>query len=75
MDADLARRVAALTAATAHLDPPFAVLDLDALRLNAADLVRRADGRPVRVASKSVRCRWVLGTALATPGYAGVLAY
>jgi D-serine deaminase-like pyridoxal phosphate-dependent protein len=64
-----------LTAATAHLDPPLAALDRAALDANAADLVRRAGGRPVRVAAKSVRCRWVLDRVLATPGFAGVMAY
>ena len=29
----------------------------------------------MRVASKSVRCRWVLDLALSTPGFAGVMAY
>lgn len=67
--------LAALTAATAHLDPPLAALDLAAVRANAADLVRRAGGTPVRVASKSVRCRHVLDLALATPGFSGVMAY
>lgn len=65
----------ALTAATAHLDPPLAALDLAAVRANAADLVRRAAGTPVRVASKSVRCRYVVELALGTPGFAGVLSY
>jgi D-serine deaminase-like pyridoxal phosphate-dependent protein len=65
----------ALTRATAALDPPLAALDLAAFRQNAADLVRRAGGKPVRVASKSVRCRWALHQALATPGFAGVMAY
>jgi D-serine deaminase-like pyridoxal phosphate-dependent protein len=64
-----------LTAATAHLDPPLAALDIVTLRANAADLVRRAGGKPVRVASKSVRCRAVLDLALATPGFGGVMAY
>jgi len=64
-----------LTAATADLDPPLAALDLAALEANAADLVRRAGGRPVRVASKSVRCRWVLEKVLAEPGFGGVMAY
>jgi D-serine deaminase-like pyridoxal phosphate-dependent protein len=64
-----------LTAATAHLDPPLAALDLASVTANAADLVRRAGGRPVRVASKSVRCREVLRLALRTPGFAGVMAY
>ncbi len=66
---------ARLDAATAHLDPPLAVVDLDALRANAADLARRAGGRPIRVASKSVRSRRLVAEALAHPGFAGVLAY
>ena len=71
--ADLLR--ARLDSATAALEPPFAVLDLDALDANAGDLVRRAAGKPVRVASKSVRNRTVLRRVLARPGFAGVLAY
>jgi D-serine deaminase-like pyridoxal phosphate-dependent protein len=67
--------LAALSAATAHLDPPLAALDVAALQHNAADLVRRAHGTPVRVASKSVRCRAVLETVLALPGFAGIMGY
>src|SRR4051794_19089729 len=66
---------ARLDGATAALDPPFALLDLDALDANAADLERRAGGTPIRVASKSVRCREVLRRVLARPGFAGVLGY
>jgi D-serine deaminase-like pyridoxal phosphate-dependent protein len=62
-------------AATAGLVPPFAVVDLDAFDANAADLRTRAAGLPIRVASKSVRCRALLRRALATPGFAGVMAY
>ena len=62
-------------AATAAVQPPFAVVDLDAFDANAADLVRRAAGTPIRVASKSVRCRALMSRALAQPGYAGVMAY
>jgi D-serine deaminase-like pyridoxal phosphate-dependent protein len=62
-------------AATADLDPPFGVIDLAALRANADDLVRRAAGRPIRVASKSVRCRAILREVLARPGFAGILGY
>lgn len=71
----------ALSAATARLDPPLAVLHLPALRYNAHDMLRRAAGAPgqrqkaIRVASKSVRVRSVLDAVLALPGYAGVLAY
>ncbi|WP_157110303.1 amino acid deaminase/aldolase [Nocardia anaemiae] len=72
--------IVALHAATAELDPPLAALDLPALRANAADLVRRAGGVPIRVASKSVRCRAVLeevlGTGLtASGGFAGIMSY
>ncbi|MEY9215480.1 amino acid deaminase/aldolase [Thermobifida halotolerans] len=61
--------------ATSHLRAPFAIVDLAALRANAADLVRRADGTPVRVASKSVRCRHLLREILAMPGFSGIMAY
>lgn len=69
-----------LHAATAELDPPLAALDLAALDANAADLVRRANGVAVRVASKSVRCRAVLERVLgsgltASGGFAGIMAY
>ncbi|MFI9509308.1 amino acid deaminase/aldolase [Nocardia sp. NPDC052566] len=72
--------IAGLHAATAELDPPLAALDLTALRANAADLVRRAGGVPVRVASKSVRCRAVLEQVLgaeltAAGGFAGIMSY
>jgi D-serine deaminase-like pyridoxal phosphate-dependent protein len=62
-------------AATRVLQPPFAAVDLSALRANAADLVRRAAGVPIRVATKSVRCRAVLGLVLAEPGFSGLMAY
>ncbi|MFJ8042226.1 amino acid deaminase/aldolase [Kitasatospora sp. NPDC096147] len=61
--------------ATAHLDAPLAVVDLAAFDANAADLVRRANGKPVRVASKSVRCRALLERALAVEGFAGVMSF
>ncbi|WP_037914405.1 amino acid deaminase/aldolase [Actinacidiphila yeochonensis] len=61
--------------ATAHLDAPVAIVDLAAFDVNAADLVRRAGGKPVRVASKSVRCRALLERVLAREGFAGVMAF
>ncbi|MFE2752440.1 amino acid deaminase/aldolase [Actinosynnema sp. NPDC059335] len=64
-----------LDAATEEHDPPFAIVDLDAFDSNAADLVRRAGGRPIRVASKSVRVRALLERVLARPGFAGVMCY
>jgi len=61
--------------ATADLDPPLALVDLGAFDRNAADMTRRAAGRPVRVATKSLRCRFLIERALATPGYRGVMCY
>ncbi|MET9555941.1 amino acid deaminase/aldolase [Streptomyces sp. NPDC006645] len=61
--------------ATAHLDAPLAVVDLDAFDANADDLVRRAAGKPIRVASKSVRCRALLERVLAREGFAGVMSF
>jgi D-serine deaminase-like pyridoxal phosphate-dependent protein len=63
-----------LDRATAHLEPPFAVVDLDAFDRNAADLLRRAGGKPVRLASKSVRCRALIERALEA-GLRGILAF
>jgi D-serine deaminase-like pyridoxal phosphate-dependent protein len=64
-----------LDVATKHLDAPLAVVDLDAFDHNAEDLLRRAAGRPIRVASKSVRCRFLLERVLRRPGFAGVMAF
>lgn len=66
---------ARLLSATAPLSAPLAALDAPALWANADDLVRRAAGVPVRVASKSVRVRSVVERTLARPGFAGVMSY
>jgi D-serine deaminase-like pyridoxal phosphate-dependent protein len=71
MNDDLER----LERATASLDPPFAVVDLDAFWANAADMERRASPKPIRLASKSVRCRALQQRVLARPGFQGTLAY
>ena len=68
-------RVALYDRATADLDPPLAIVDLDAFDANADDLVRRACGVPIRVASKSLRCRFLLERALEKPGFQGVMCY
>ena len=65
---------ARLDAATAGLEPPFAVVDLDAFDANAGDLLRRAGGKPVRLASKSVRVRALIERALGA-GLQGILAF
>ncbi|GAA1198401.1 amino acid deaminase/aldolase [Streptomyces hebeiensis] len=61
--------------ATAHLDAPLALVDVAALDANADDLVRRAAGKPVRVASKSVRSRALLERVLARDGFAGIMSF
>ncbi|QMU76345.1 amino acid deaminase/aldolase [Streptacidiphilus sp. PB12-B1b] len=61
--------------ATAHLDAPLAIVDLEAFDANAADLVRRAAGKPIRVASKSVRCRALLERVLGLDGFQGVMSF
>jgi D-serine deaminase-like pyridoxal phosphate-dependent protein len=64
-----------LDRATAHLETPIAVVDLAAFDANAAAIERRAAGKPIRVASKSVRCRALLNRVLARPDWHGVMAY
>ncbi len=64
-----------LDQATAHLDAPFAIVDMAAFRANAAAMTRRAGGKPIRLASKSVRCRHLIEQVLAMDGFRGVLAY
>lgn len=72
---DPSRHWPALTTATRHLDAPVGAIHLGALRHNARDMIRRAAGTPIRIASKSVRVRAVIEALLAQPGYHGVLAY
>ncbi|MEV5835468.1 amino acid deaminase/aldolase [Nocardia sp. NPDC052112] len=68
--------MAELNEATTHIDPPFAVVDLDAFDANAAELVRRTSGNAtIRLASKSVRSRDLIGRTTNLPGYQGILAF
>ena len=64
-----------LDRATGHLETPVAAVDLAAFDDNAAQLLALAGGKPLRVASKSVRCRELLERVLARPGWRGVMAY
>ncbi|MEV6305147.1 amino acid deaminase/aldolase [Actinoplanes sp. NPDC051861] len=64
-----------LDKATDHLETPVAVVDLAAFDDNAEHLTARAAGKPIRVATKSVRCRALLERVLARPGWHGVMAY
>ena len=73
--ADAERQLQRLERATADLQPPFAVLDLDALWANAQSMERLAGGKPIRLASKSVRCRALQAQLLGREGFVGTLAY
>jgi D-serine deaminase-like pyridoxal phosphate-dependent protein len=55
---------------------PFAFLDLDAVWSNAADMLRRSRGKPIRIASAAIRSRQVLGRLLdLDPGFQGTLTF
>src|SRR6201982_3778551 len=71
---DLNMRKRLYDAATEGLDPPFAAVDLDAFDANLGDLLRRAGGTPLRLASKSVRVRALAERALAG-GFRGTLCF
>src|SRR5699024_11432098 len=60
---------------TLSLHDALPIFDLAAFRANAADMTRRAHGRPIRVASKSVRSRALLRAVLDLPGYRGIMAF
>jgi D-serine deaminase-like pyridoxal phosphate-dependent protein len=62
--------------ALAGVEAPFALVDLDAFWANGDDMLRRAAGKPIRVASKSLRCRPLLERILArSDGFQGLLTY
>ncbi|QLL05104.1 amino acid deaminase/aldolase [Mycobacterium vicinigordonae] len=54
---DLQGRLQRYEQAFAELDAPFAFVDLDAMWHNAGQMLSRAGDKPIRVASKSLRCR------------------
>jgi len=59
-----------------EVQPPFAFVDLDAVWANAAEMLRRSRGKPIRIASKSVRSRPVLERLLdLDPGFQGILGF
>ena len=63
-------------AAFAGRDAPFAFVDLDAMWSNAHEMLGRAGPKPIRVASKSVRCRELLDRILAhDPRFRGLMTF
>jgi D-serine deaminase-like pyridoxal phosphate-dependent protein len=60
----------------AEVEAPFAFVDLDAMWANAAGMLERAGDKPIRVASKSIRCRALLEAILSRdPRFAGLMTY
>ena len=60
----------------AEVEAPFAFVDLDAMWANADAMLGRAGGKPVRVASKSIRCRALLEEILRRDqGFRGLMTY
>jgi D-serine deaminase-like pyridoxal phosphate-dependent protein len=60
----------------AEVEAPFAFVDLDAMWANADAMLDRAGDKPVRVASKSIRCRPLLEAILRrNERFAGLMTY
>jgi D-serine deaminase-like pyridoxal phosphate-dependent protein len=71
-----ARSYEELEAIFANVDAPYALVDLDAMWSNGAEMLARAQGTPIRVASKSVRCRPLLAAILERdPGFQGLMTF
>jgi len=70
------RSHAQLEAIFDEVEAPFAFVDLDAMWSNAAEMLGRAGEKPVRVASKSLRCRAILERILARDErFAGLMTF
>jgi D-serine deaminase-like pyridoxal phosphate-dependent protein len=60
----------------AEVEAPFAFVDLDAMWANAEAMLERAGGKPIRVATKSIRCRELLARILRRrERFAGLMTY
>lgn len=60
----------------AEVEAPFAFVDLEAMWANAEEMLGRAGGKPIRVASKSIRCRALLEAILARdPRFQGLMTF
>jgi D-serine deaminase-like pyridoxal phosphate-dependent protein len=59
-----------------EVEAPFAFVDLDAMWANATTMLQRAGKKPIRVASKSLRCRALLELILARDErFAGLMTF
>jgi len=60
----------------AEVEAPFAFVDLDAMWANAGAMLARAGGKPIRVATKSLRCRALIEAILGRDdGFRGLMTY
>ena len=60
----------------ADVEAPFAFVDLDAMWANADALLDRAGRKPIRVATKSIRCRTLIEEILGRDArFAGLMTY
>lgn len=60
----------------AEVEAPFAFVDLDAMAANTSEMLGRASGKPIRVASKSLRCRALLERILRSDsGFEGSMTF
>jgi len=60
----------------AEIEAPFAFVDLDAMWANADQLLDRAGRKPIRVATKSLRCRALIEEILGRDArFAGLMTY
>jgi D-serine deaminase-like pyridoxal phosphate-dependent protein len=60
----------------AEVEAPFAFVDLEAMWANAAAMLGRAGDKPIRVASKSIRCRALLEAILRRDErFSGLMTY
>jgi len=70
------RTHAQLEAIFEEVEAPFAFVDLDAMWENSNAMLGRGGGKPIRVASKSIRCRALLERILARDErYAGLMTF
>lgn len=71
-----ARSYEELESIFAEVEAPFAFVDLDAMEANTAEMLGRAGGKTIRVASKSLRCRTLLGRILSSDArFAGTMTF
>ncbi len=60
----------------AEVEAPFAFVDLEAMWANGEAMLARAGGKPIRIATKSIRCRALLSEILGRdPGFSGLMTY